>query len=196
MLGATYKRHATLIRPIFRHAKVISYHDLIVDSVDQLLTKWRRSPVEKLHLDIVQQCQNLLLQIFGFIALDYDLEAVDNDNIKNNNELVNAIRIILEVTVTVLQLPNFLGRIYLKVNSKYRKAQSIIERYSNQIIEHELTQTSDSIAQRKRSSFIAALVSSLQQDEKSEAMKTDEEKTGQFRNLSNMTYEMRILSEI
>ena len=112
------------------------------------------------------------------MALDYDLEALDDDTSTKSNELMQAIRVILDATVSVIQLPNVLGSIYLKLSSKYRRARAIIERYSNQIIEHELEQTSESIAHRKRSSFIAALASSLEEDEESEVMKSEEEKTG------------------
>ena len=179
--GATYKRHAALIRPIFRRANVIPHQYIIIDCVDQLLNKWRKDSDEKINIDIVKQCQNLLLEIFGFIALDYDLETLDNDDMKNQNELAEAIRTILSTTVTILQLPTTLGKIYLKISSKYRQAQLVIEKYCHEIIQNELAQSADSIAQRKRSSFIAALVSSLQQDEISEALKSDEDKTGNYR---------------
>jgi hypothetical protein len=143
------------------------------------LTKWRNSPLEKVHLDIVHQCQNVLLDIFGFIALDYDLEALtDDDDSTNDKELIQAIRVMLDVTVKVIHWPSFLGSLYVKLSPRYKRTKAIIEQYGNQIIEHQLAQTPESIAQRKRSSFISALVSSLQQDEKSEAMKSEEDKTG------------------
>lgn len=183
-----------MVRPIFRRAKVICHQDIIVECVDKLLAKWRTSSSQKVHLDIVDQCQNLQLAIVGFIAFDYDLETLEDNNATSNNELTQAIRTVLDVIITVLHLPNILGNIYLKLSSKYRQAQAIIERYCNEIIKRELSLSPELIAQRKRSSFIASLVSSLQQDEKIEAMKREEDKTGAYVCLSNMTYVNKIES--
>jgi hypothetical protein len=137
-------------------------------------------------MDIMEQCQNLLIAIFGFIAFNYDLETLNDDIDAGNNKLAQAIRIVLGVTGTVVHLPNILGVIYLKLSSRYRRAQATIKQYCTQIIDHELKQNSESIAQRKRSSFITSLISSLQQDEKIEAMKSEEEKIGRNVCLSDL----------
>lgn len=152
---------------------------MIVDCVDKLLATWRTSASHKVHLGTVQQCQNLLLAVFGFIAFDFDLETLDDGVVASHSELADAIRVVLTVVETVLHLPNVLGNIYLKISSKYKQAQATIERYSNRIIDHELEQSLDAIAQHKRTSFITSLVSSLQQDEKAEAMKSEEQKKGE-----------------
>jgi len=134
---------------------------------------------------MTEECQNLLFEIFGFVALDYHLEAFDKDINQNKTELMQSIRIVLSTTATILQLPNIFAKIYLKFNSKYRQAHSIIRQYSNEIIKYQLLQSSDSISERKRSSFIAALMSSLQEDEVSESMKNEEEKKGE-ENIDNL----------
>jgi len=41
--------------PLFRRAKIISNFDLIIDSTDKLLDKWRAQPKDQIHTDIVQQ---------------------------------------------------------------------------------------------------------------------------------------------
>jgi hypothetical protein len=46
------------------------------------------------------------------------------------------------------------------------------------MIEQELAESPESIAQRKRTCLIASLVASLQSDEKMEATKNDEERKG------------------
>jgi len=145
------------------------------------LNKWRASPAEKVHLDIVQQCQNLLLVIFGFIAFDYDLETLDDDSTTSNNDLTQALRDLLSIFHTTIHSPIFVSNIYLKLNPRYRRARATIERYCNQIIEQELAENPESIAQRQRTSLIASLVSSLQQDERAEAKKSEEEKKGKFK---------------
>jgi cytochrome P450 len=153
---------------------------LIVDCVDKLLGKWRNSPEQKVHLDIVQQSQNLLLVIFGFIAFDYDLETLNDDDATSNNELTQALRYLLSIFQTTIHSPSFVSIIYLKLNTRYQRARATIERYCNRMIEQELTESPESIAQRKRTSLIVSLVSSLQQDEKAEAKKSEEEKKGKL----------------
>lgn len=164
--------------PLFRHSKIISNLDLIVDSTDKLLAKWRACSPVVVHVDIVHQCQKLLLHIFGFIAFDYDLNTLDDDYMIANNDLTWALQDILDLVQKRVRSPNIINHISLKLNFHHRRAQAIIERYCNQIIAHELAQSPESIAQRKRQSLIASLISSLQKDELTEAKKNEEEKKG------------------
>jgi cytochrome P450 len=166
--------------PLFRRGKIISNLDLIVDCVDKLLDKWRVSSAQKVHLDIIQQCQNLLLAIFGFVAYDYDLKTLDDDISSDNNDLTQALRDVLDVFQTAIHSPTFVSKIYLKLNLRYQRARATIDRYCNQIIEQELAENPELIAQRKRTSLIASLVSSLQHDEQAEAKKSEDEKKGKF----------------
>ncbi|CAF1381704.1 unnamed protein product [Adineta steineri] len=78
----------------------------------------------------------------------------------------------------IIYLPRILSSIYLQLNHRHRRAQTIIERYLCQMIEQELSESPESISQRKRTCLIASLVASLQKDEKAEAMKSEEEKRG------------------
>jgi hypothetical protein len=66
------------------------------------------------------------------------------------------------------------------LNFKARRARVIIDRYLESMIEHELNATSDMREKRKRTSLIASLVTSLQEDENVEASKPEEEKKGRF----------------
>jgi hypothetical protein len=55
-----------------------------------------------------------------------------------------------------------------------------ISNYLNEIIEQEQRKTPEELGERKRTSLIASLVGSLQQDEKAEAIKSEEEKKGKY----------------
>jgi cytochrome P450 len=180
LLGAKYKLHAAVTLSLFRHGKVISNLDLIVDCVDQLLVKWRNTPAEKVHLDIVHQCQNLLLLIFGFITFDYDLETLDDDSITCNNELTQALHDFMSSIEIVFFSPVFVATLYLKLSSRHRRAKAVIERYLYRMIENELAESPESRLQRKRTCLIASLVALLQTDEKLEATKSEEEKKGKI----------------
>lgn len=97
--GAKYKRHASLILPLFRRGKIWTNFDLIVDCTDRFfLDRWRSLDASVLHRDLVQQCQRLFLAIFGYVAFDYDLEALQD---------------FIQIFTTILYIPRWMGQIYL-----------------------------------------------------------------------------------
>jgi len=151
---------------------------LVLDCTDKLLDNWRRKPSEKIHTDIVQQCQNLFLSIFGYIGFDYDLETLNDDGTENNNELTQEFQYKMSLFQMVSYSPRFLSKIYVNLSRRYRRSQAIINKYLNQITEQELKESPESRAERKRTCLIASLVSSLQEDEKAEAMKNESDKKG------------------
>jgi cytochrome P450 len=165
--------------PLFRRGKIISNFDIIIEWVDKQLDKWRVQSKDYIHTDIVQQCQNLLLQIFGFIAFDFDLGTLSNDHhAKGRNELNQALEDLLNTLNVVIYTPRFFSIIYITFNLRYRRARAIIQKYLYRMIEQELGETEESRTQRKRTSLIASLVASLQPDEKLEATKHEEDKKG------------------
>ncbi|UJR27840.1 hypothetical protein I4U23_009106 [Adineta vaga] len=180
IIGPTFKRHGAVTLPLFRRGKITSNFDLVVDCVDKLLDQWRVQSKNHLHTDIVQQSQNLLLQIFGLIAFDFDLGILNQDDNqhKEKNDLNQALDDILSVVNVVFYTPRLFSRIYLTLNPRYRRARTIVQKYIYRMIEQELGETDDSRMQRKRTSLIASLVGALQQDEKAEAMKREEDKKG------------------
>jgi cytochrome P450 len=129
---------------------------------------------------MIDQSQQLLLAIFGFIAFDYDLQTLDDNCEHNQNELTQAFYTLLNTMQTIFQLPTFLGRIFIALNFKVRRARAVIDQYLERMIEHELNASSEMRAERKRTSFIASLITSLQEDEKLEATKSEEEKKGRL----------------
>jgi cytochrome P450 len=176
-LGAKYKRHAAITMPLFRRAKIINNFDLIVDCTDKLLSNWRARPSHHVHCDIVQQCQNLLLQIFGLISFDYDLEALDECD-SNQNELMKALQDFMSVFEVMFFCPPTVGTIYTKLSRRYQRAKAIIEQYIYQMIDNEMAASQESRAQRKRTCLIASLVASLQEDEEAETKKSEDDKKG------------------
>ncbi|CAF1200475.1 unnamed protein product [Rotaria sordida] len=176
--GAKFKRHASIVMPLFRHGKILSNFDLIINYTDEILNNWRSSSSDHIHCDILQQCQNLILEIFGFIGFDYDFDTLSG--IKNN-ELVQALKTYIGMVEIGSYLPNFLLRAYMKLSPKYRRIQTTIKRYLYRMIEQEFNETLESRAQRKKTSLIASLVASLQTDEQAEERKSEEEKKGLIR---------------
>ncbi|CAF0778546.1 unnamed protein product [Adineta steineri] len=180
-IGAKYKRHASIILPLFRRGKIVNNLDIIVDCTDKLLDQWRlKTDIDPnyIHLNIVDQCQNLSLAIFGFIGFDYDLQTLNEYSTNKKNKLRLALSDFLKIFLVTIPIPTFLSRIYLKISPRYRHAMITISTYLNQIILQEQRKTPEEIDERKRTSLIASLIGSLQQDEKLEAIKPEQEKKG------------------
>jgi len=165
----------------------LNNYDLIIDCTDKLLDQWRSKidhDLNYIHLNIVDQCQNLSLAIFGFIAFDYDLQTLEESNINKKNKLKEALNDFIEIFVQIRRLPYFVGKLYLKFSPRYQRARATIEESLNKIIEQEQKKSPEEIAEKKRTSLIASLIASLQQDEKAEASKSEQEKKGKFLSLN------------
>jgi len=181
VIGSKYKRHASIILPLFRRGKILNNYDLIIDCTDKLLEQWRSKidiDPSYVHLNIVDQCQNLSLAIFGFIGFDYDLQTLEESSMNKNNKLKKALSDFLKIFLLTIPVPTFISKIYLKISPRYRHTMITLGDYLNQMMEQEQRKTSEEIAERKRTSLIASLVDSLQQDEKAEAAKSEQEKKG------------------
>lgn len=155
--GAKYKRHAAVTLPLFRRGRIVSQIEVIRECTEKiLLEQWRQCGEKVLHEDIVDQCQTLLLTIFGWIAFDYDLQS------STRKDLTQALKQFLDTFTKTLYMPEFLAKIYLKFDRQYARSMSTIEKYLDRIIEQEQSQDEHSVEQRKRTSLIASLVHSLQ----------------------------------
>lgn len=152
------------------------------DCTDRLIDRWQKfyKDPKEIHLNMIEQSQQLLMNIFGYIAFDYDLQALEDNAAHENNELTKAFYDLLNTLQIVLQLPLILARVFVSCNWKARRARRIIDLYLERMIEHELKMTSEIRADRKKTSLIASLVSSLQHDEQAEAEKPEAEKKGSF----------------
>jgi hypothetical protein len=106
------------------------------------------------------------------------LETLNDDGTENNNELTQEFQYKMSLFQMVSYSPRFLSKIYVNLSRRYRRSQAIINKYLNQITEQELKESPESRAERKRTCLIASLVSSLQEDEKAEAMKNESDKKG------------------
>ena len=127
---------------------------------------------------MIEQSQQLTLAIFGYIAFDFDLQTLEDENNSVKHELTRALYSHLNAAMALIQLPVIVGRLHLFLSPEYRQARQVIDRYLREMIDQELQETPAMRAERKRSSLIASLVASLQSDEKLEATKPEEEKRG------------------
>ena len=152
--------------------------DLIIDYTDKLLNNYRREPLHKVHTDIIDQSQNLLLAIFGYIGFDYDLETLNDDGRPSDNELTRALHYMMGTFQMVFYFPRFVTAVFLQLSPRYRHSRKVIEKYLKQMIDKEMSESAESRAERKRTCLIASLVASRQLNEQEEANKPEEEKKG------------------
>lgn len=172
--------------PLFRRNKIISNLDMIIECTDRLLSNWRAKSSQYIYCDILRQCQNLQLAIFGYIAYDYDFNTLDESNSMGDHELVQAIRSFLTTFQMVFYCPRFVSTIYFKLSRQHRKARATIERYVYKMMEQELAQSAESIAERKRTWLIASLIGSLRKDEQIGTVNNEKQKTGRMMNHIDM----------
>lgn len=175
--GPAYRRHALITVPLFRRAKILNNFDLILTCTDKLLARWRASPHQHIHRDIVQQSQNLLLEIFGLISFDYDLDTISGRT-SSQNELSKALQDFMNACELVFFTPSIVGNIYTKLSRRHQRSKATIARYIHRMIDNEMAATPESRAERKRTCLIASFVASLQEDEDAESKKSEDEKKG------------------
>lgn len=153
--------------------------DTINDCTDKLLARWQTiNDPTHIHSGMFNQLQQLVLDLFGFIFFGYDLQLLDNKSISEKNELAQALHTVLATAMSVIQMPKAIASIYLFFNREYQRSHRLANQYLTGIIEQELEETPQARSERKKTSLIASLVASLQEDEQLEASKTDDEKKG------------------
>ncbi|CAF3214683.1 unnamed protein product [Rotaria socialis] len=118
LTGSKHKRHAAIAMPLFRRAKIINNFDLVVDCTDKLLSNWSAMPSHHVRCDIVRQCQNLLLEIFGLISVDYNLDAL-NEYDSNHNELTRALHVFMSSCALIFYSPPIVGTLYTHFNYRH-----------------------------------------------------------------------------
>ncbi|CAF3663560.1 unnamed protein product [Rotaria sp. Silwood1] len=188
LTGSKYKRHASITHSLFRRGKIINHLDTIINCTDKLLTRWRtnKNDPKYIHLNMFEQLQQLVLETFSLMFFDYSLPTMDNQGDKDKNEFAHALHTVLDAIMTVIKMPTFIDRLYLLLNLKYRRSRDLVNRHLHHMIEQELQEAPMMRAERKKISLIASLIASLQQDEKIEALKTEEDRKGEsstlFRN--------------
>ncbi len=178
--GAKYKRHALVVMPLFRRAKIITQLETIINCTDKWLHNCRNQTDGQIHTDINDQCQKLLLGIFGFIGFDYDLQTLDYSDDQTSNELKSALVDLLFAFRILIYSPKLVAVLYTKYSSKHQRSQKFLKKYVNQIVEQELTNNSELMSERKKTCLIASLVASIQEDEQAEAMKKEEDQKGKI----------------
>jgi cytochrome P450 family 4 subfamily B polypeptide 1 len=153
--GAKWKRHARVMSPVFRKAKLIQHIDTIIECIDRFIDQCLKD--NEINIDIVNHCQTLTTNIIGFIGFDYDLDSyVDSPS---KIAFQNFVYHIL-IAVLFAWLPRWMIKIYLKFNWKYQRTYRQLRELTKKIVQQEQNNP-HTIEQHRPKNLIASLVSSL-----------------------------------
>ncbi len=135
--GDQWKRHARVMLPIFRRNQILPHFETMFNCIDDFIDQQFSNKNYKIHQNLAQECQNVLLRIIARIAFNYDfcnLSIIDSDNIHQSfNEMINcASQFALMTTI-----PLWFAKLILKFNWKFQQALKIMKYYVMIIINDE-----------------------------------------------------------
>jgi cytochrome P450 len=167
MRGNDYKRHARVLLPMFRQAKITNYFDTILTCVDRFITENFASNNNKIYRNIDKQCQNLFFSITSRIGFDCDLDESSPATV----EIQEAFNHLMEYSTgegpSVL-FPNWLVEFLVKMDGKFQRSKSIIDKHVTKVVKEEQKRQEDDPARSKKpTSVIASLVAALREESSS-----------------------------
>ncbi|CAF1016907.1 unnamed protein product [Adineta ricciae] len=154
--GSKWKRHARVMMPMFKRAKVIQHLDVIAECADRFIDQCLIA--DQVHTNLVRQCQTVTMNVIGFIAFDYDLGAEMNSKTKVMFE--DFISVVVNV-MFFSSLPQWVAKLYLKLNWKYQKTNRFLRELMENIVEQEQNNQDKAGEQERPKNLISSLVSSL-----------------------------------
>jgi cytochrome P450 len=167
MRGNDYKRHARVLLPMFRQAKITNYFDTILTCVDRFITENFASNNNKIYRNIDKQCQNLFFSITSRIGFDCDLDESSPATV----EIQEAFNHLMEYSTgegpSVL-FPNWLVEFLVKMDGKFQRSKSIIDKHVTKVVKEEQKRQEDDPARSKKpKNVISSLVAALREESSS-----------------------------
>ena len=160
--GEAWKRHARLMVPVFRRSKILIHFDTIIDCIDHFINENFVNKKEKIHKDLVEKCQHVLLRIIARIAFNYDfltLPTIENENVqKSFNDMIHCASQFALMTA----IPLWIAKLILKFNLKFQKSLKQMKYYVMIIINQQLKRQNKNLNEKK--SLINSLIESSQND--------------------------------
>jgi len=172
--GAKWKRHARVMLPMFKRAKIVPYLETILHCTDQFIDKYLDDNCT--YTDFVIRCQSLMMNIIAFIAFDYDLDAaIDSPFTIAFQDFSHYAGQFTMAT----WLPRWLGKLYLRLNWKYQRAHRILREFCEKIVEQEKNKQND-IENGRPKNLIASLVTSINEKANDEQISSGLTETEMF----------------
>ncbi|CAF1094496.1 unnamed protein product, partial [Didymodactylos carnosus] len=153
-----YKRHAKILLPMFRKAKIVPYRDIIVQCTNKIIQKWHKNKGEpaRLEANLVEQCQQLLLNVIICIAFD---PHISEEQLQQLSGTVNEFaQHTYAVPLYFGFLPDIITKLYLKLNWKYQQVLKTLHEYENEPID----KGADGI---EKTNLLSLMLSSLDETE-------------------------------
>jgi cytochrome P450 len=165
--GDIWKRHARIMLPLFRRNKILPHFETIVSCIDHFIDEQFLKENNKIHKDLVKECQHVLLKIIARIAFNYDfsnLSSIDGQNIHQAfNEMIDCASRFALMTA----IPLWFAKLLLYFNSKFQRALNIMKHYVMIIINDEQKRQQEGIDLfNKRKTLISSLIEASQSEGK------------------------------
>lgn len=158
LTGDRYKRHARIMLPVFKRAKVIQHIETITECADRFIDKYLKE--NEVHTNLVDSCQVLTTNVIGFIGFDYDIQ-----NCRDSDSKIALPDLVFHVLVIMLLswLPRWMIAIYIKLNWRLQRINREIRQLMEKIVQQEQNNR-DATEQTRPKNLIASLVSSLNEE--------------------------------
>jgi cytochrome P450 len=165
--GDIWKRHARLMLPVFRRNQILPHFETIVSCIDHFIDEQFLKQNKKIHKNLVEQCQHVLLTIIARIAFNYNfsnLSSVDGENIHQAfNDMIDCASQFALMTA----IPLWFAKLILNFNSKFQRALNIMKHYVMIIINDEQKRQQEGInLLNKKKTLISSLIEASQSETK------------------------------
>ncbi|CAF3845082.1 unnamed protein product [Rotaria sp. Silwood1] len=160
--GKIWKRHARIILPILKRAKIAHLIDKITECTDDLIHSGQFID-NHVNTKLAQQFNQLFTNIFARTALNYDPNT--NKSSSSSSELSLALTDFIEQSARAMLaagLPRILQHLFLRMNQTYQRARQIIHSHILAIIHHELSRVKQ--VNEKPSNLISSFMNSFDHD--------------------------------
>ncbi|CAF2181970.1 unnamed protein product [Rotaria magnacalcarata] len=162
--GDEWKRHARFILPMLKRAKVLPYLDTMIACTDRFIDEKLARQNGEIHTDLVEQSQRLLLDIIGFIAFDYDLDSLSSHDGYDLPHAFNDFVRLGNQFILKNGIPFWLGKLILRMSSKYQQALRTMKHYVLNVISEEQARQQEENSTTKPKNLVSSLVAAIKKE--------------------------------
>ena len=170
--GDIWKRHARIMLPMFRRGRILPYFDTIIICIDSFINKRFAQQNGKIHIDLVAQCQHVLLTIIARIAFNYDFDTLSSVDGRCFREALNITVHSVNQFALMVGIPLWIAKIMLSINWKFQRALRTMRHFVMHIIDEEqLRQEQNTDMMDRPKTLIGSLVGAIESDSSSSSIK-------------------------
>jgi len=125
--------HRTILPGFAPKTVLEDYYTITIGCLEELFTKWKNIP-EKEEVNINNTVSCLFRDIFGLLAFDYRFNSLSSNE---NQPVAIAMEDVFKTYAQVIFLPNFLQKLFFRVNRKLQHDLTVLDQFAEEIIERK-----------------------------------------------------------